>query len=90
MMTFNRKKQGARLVIGGANDNRGAALGKLDKDRICPGHAMCVDDDCRYLIEGHTANCLTVLLNAQKATVAGKMATILADVYDLIQIAPET
>ena len=90
MMALNRQKQGARLVIGRAKDDGGAAFGKFNKDGVGPGDAMRMDDDCGDLIKGHAADGLAAVLNEQKATITRKVAAILADIYDLIQNAPDT
>lgn len=72
-------------MIGGAENHWGAAFGEFDKDGIGPGNAMGMHDDGGDLIERDAADHSAAVLDFQKATVARKMAAILADIYDLIQ-----
>jgi len=51
---------------------------------------MRMDDDSSYLIKGHAAKGKAIFLNQQKTTVTRKVAAVLADIYDLIQNAPDT
>ena len=77
-------------MIGGTKYDWRAAFSQFNKDRVGPGDTMGMHDDRSDLIKGHAANGLAVFLNEQKTTVAGKVATILTDIYDLIQNAPDT
>lgn len=90
MMALDRQKKSAGLMIGSAKHDRGAAFGQFNKDGVGPGYAVGVNDDSSDLVEGDAANGLATILNQQKPTIAGKVAAILADIYDLIQNAPDT
>ena len=90
MMALDRQKKCAGLVIGGAKYDWRATFGKFNKDRVGPSNTMSMDDDRSDLIKRHAANGVTVFLNKQKTTIAGKVATILTDIYDLIQSPPHT
>ena len=78
------------MVIGCTKDDGDASFGKFNQDGIGPDDTVRMDNDCSDLIKGYAANGLAVFLNQQKATIARKVASVLADIDDLIQIAPDT
>jgi hypothetical protein len=84
-VTFDGQDDGAGLMIGSAKNDGCSAISEFNKQRIGPGCSVGVDDDGGDLIKRDAANGLAGLFNLQETAVAGKVATVLSDVNDLIQ-----